>query len=838
MSLGQCIPGMVRRGEISQQRAARMTELFEELEAYYARSMGPDAAAAEASEATLRQLTWEARQKKRQTLLQINRQREALKDMALFKGENRYAAFDALLDDDDRAPYRGGNVATGARRIERLAHARMSEFIETHRRDLLGKPNDPEGLDDVGRELFGQATGNARAKVLSEAIGGTREDLRQRFNAAGGAIRKLDNYGLQLKWEPALVRDLPADQWLHDVIANVDRSKLIDERTGVPFTDEALREFLPDVRETIRTNGMTGKPSAAFRGLGKIANRGQEHRVLHWKDYDAWKFMNEKYGARENVFSAVMGGISGRARDIAMMERLGPNPDATVRLLLDTIAYDKAKGETALVPEVSAKSVERAQSENLWRYVKGEASAQHLYPDPIRRGIVTTLQGGRNLITAAWLGSASLSSISDVHTQAMARGFYGLPETNLLTRTLASLRDNAGQLSAENRAAAARLALGMEDAAHSLGQSARYIGEISGPAWTQVTADAVLRLSALNRLTENRKSAFGQALLGAIADERARPWDEISAGLKAAMERNGIDQHDWLHIRTATTNIRGSDFIDPSAIDVAAIGGRKAQDRLLDMVIRGQAMAVQEASATSRALANPLGLTKGSISGELWTSALQFKGFAVALMAKHARIIGQLGMSGGAAYAAQFFIGLTMYGAAVLQLREIAKGNDPRPMNDPEFWADAALQGGGIGILGDLVGVFKNDRIDSLGQFIGGPIYGAVQDARSAIRTALPGKERKDGTRREANPGGAAVRFAKRYVPGSNIWYLRAAWERMVIDQLDAQVNPTHEAGIERRQKRLTENGQGQWWSNDDPLPDRAPDWMNAFEAPPERAAQ
>jgi len=826
VSLGRCIPDMVRRGEIDPVRAKRMKDLFDELEGYYRQSMGPDAAAAEASEATLRQLRTEALLKKRQALLQINRQRDALKDLKTFKGDNAYAAVNALLDDDDRAPYRKGNVSTGARRIERLAHAKMTEFIEAHRRDLTGKPNDPQGLDDVGRQLFGQATGNERATVFADAVISVREEQRQRFNAAGGSIRKLDNYGVPINYEPAKVRDLPAEEMVKDAMVNLDRSKMIDDRTGVPFTDAGLKSFLLNVRETIRTNGMTGEPSASFRGGGKIANRGQEHRVLHWKDYDAWKFMNEKYGTGDNLFTVIMSRISGRSREIAMMERLGPNPDATVRFLLDKIAYDKAKGDTALVPEVSAKSVERRQTENLWRYVKGDATAQHIYPDPIRRGVVTTLQGGRNLITAAWLGSATLSSISDIHTQAMARGLYGLPETNLLTRTLASLRDNAGQLSHENRMTAARLALGMEDAAHSLGQSARFIGEVTGPAWTQVVADDVLRLSGLNRLTENRKSAFGQALLGAIADERARNWDDVSPGLRTAMERNGIDKFDWLTIRRAVTEIRGSEFIDPTLIRDQAV-----QNRLLDMVIRGQATAVQEASATSRALANPMDLAKGSISGELWTSALQFKGFAVALMARHARIISNLGPAGGAMYAAQFFIGLTIYGAAVIQLRELAKGNDPRPMDNAEFWGDAALQGGGIGILGDLVGVFKNDRIDSLGGFIGGPIYGAVQDVRAAVKTALPGKERADGTHREANPGGAAVKLAKRYVPGSNLWYLRAAWERMVIDQLDAMVSNTHDRDVKRRETRLEKNHQGQWWQSGEPMPERAPDWGNVVQA-------
>jgi hypothetical protein len=101
---------------------------------------------------------------------------------------------------------------------------------------------------------------------------------------------------------------------------------------------------------------------------------------------------------------------------------------------------------------------------------------------------------------------------------------------------------------------------------------------------------------------------------------------------------------------------------------------------------------------------------------------------------------------------------------------------------------------------------------------------------RTAIRTALPGKERKDGTRRDPNPGGAAVHFAKRYVPGSNLWYLRAAWERMVIDQLDAQFSNTHERDAKRRETRLTKNHQGQWWKSDDPMPDRAPDWGNVVQ--------
>src|SRR3546814_12103802 len=44
MSLGNCIPGMVERGEIDEARAKRMAALFDELSREYAKTMSPEAA--------------------------------------------------------------------------------------------------------------------------------------------------------------------------------------------------------------------------------------------------------------------------------------------------------------------------------------------------------------------------------------------------------------------------------------------------------------------------------------------------------------------------------------------------------------------------------------------------------------------------------------------------------------------------------------------------------------------------------------------------------------------------------------------------------------------------
>src|SRR3546814_5832369 len=67
--------------------------------------MSPEAAAAQASEETLKQLAAKAALKKRQTMLQVKAQERAKNDLASYQGGVSYAAVRAMMDDDVRAPY-------------------------------------------------------------------------------------------------------------------------------------------------------------------------------------------------------------------------------------------------------------------------------------------------------------------------------------------------------------------------------------------------------------------------------------------------------------------------------------------------------------------------------------------------------------------------------------------------------------------------------------------------------------------------------------------------------------------------------------------------------------
>lgn len=807
---------MVERGEIDPQRAKRMSDLFEQLEDSYRQSMGPEAAAAEASEQTLRQMADASALKRRQTLLQAAAQRRARDDVGKYRGSSPYAAIRAMMDRDLQAPY--GDVVTRAENIEFQAQAEISEFIQTHRRNFLGTASNRAGLRDVIQELHGHGSGNPRAKTFADALAHTLDSLRLRFNAAGGNIGKLRGWGITHRHDAIKVRRAGYPQWREDLRERLDTAAMRDPDTGLRMSPTRLEEVLRGSYEAIRTNGLSGEPLDPFMSQPKLANARAYHRVFVFKDGDAWLEYQAKYGSGD-AFTTVMAHIRGMSHDIASLERFGPNPDATIKFLLDSVDRMEAQSDKIAPGAVTGSSGGRASTERLWAYLKGETSVPVFAEGWLERPsyyAIKGIAGTRDLLTSALLGSAPISAISDVNTQLMTRRLNGLPQTKVLWSYLKQLNP----ASSADRKLAIRLGLGMRDASHSLLGLSRYYGETHGPQLTQVIADDVLRLAGLNKWTEAGQRAFGLDFLGTLGDLRGQAFDGLPDAIKATMTRYGIGVTEWNAIRKAEPERRGN----AAFVNARNIPDRRIADQLQEMVLAETARAVQENTASARALMQG-GTRPGTLTGESLRNSFQFKGFAVSMLMSQAQVIRELGPYRAGVYGAQLFIGMSLFGAAAIQLREIAKGRDPRPMDDPEFWADAALQGGGLGIFGDIVGSFKSDRIDSLAGFALGPFYGLVKDTRSAVSGMFDNEE----TGEPSNPARQSVRMLKRYAPGANLWYLRAAYERMILDRLSEAYDPEYGESRARVEQWAAENGQGMWWEPGEDMPTRAPDLENAI---------
>ncbi|MGF7151328.1 hypothetical protein FHS96_004991 [Sphingomonas zeicaulis] len=811
MSLADCIVGMVDRGEITAAQAEKMQARFDALNADYLKRGYTTDAAAKASEETLRQLQFEALLKKRQALLQVQAQGRIAGDLASFDGDPFTGAL-AVLDSDGRAPFI--NVEAQRRAILGRAHAVMTEALFRHSRDLLGRVRDRTGLRDVVRERFGEDTGNAAAREVAEAFGKTADMLRSRFNAAGGAIGHRADWGLPQAHDNVRVRAAGYEAWRDFTAPLLDAGRMVDEATGAPFTPEGLELALREVWESIRTDGWNRRTEGAGFA-GKLANRRSDSRFLLFRNADDWLTYQDRFGTG-TAWDAMLGHMQGMSRDIALLEVLGPNPAATKRWL-----QDRLQKLAALDPNPSQKRLDRAravakQFDDLYDVVTGKLGT------PVNGRVARAFGGVRSFLTAAKLGSAAISATTDVGFQAVTRRFNGLPVVGAMTGYLKLLNPAAGA----DRRTAVRLGLIAEEASKMASALHRYIDESASPEIAKRMSDAVLRVSGLSAWTQAGRWAFGMEVLGHLGDQVGKQFDDLDPSLRGMMQRYGIEADDWDVMRAtplyeADGSLGKAQFLRPEDIGDEVLG-----DTLLRMVLTETDYAVPTATARARATLS-FGQQPGTLGGEIIRNAALFKSFGVSMLLTHgARMMQRPNMSGRLAYFAGLTVTTGLLGGLALQMKELAKGRDPRDMGSEEFWGAALLQGGGFGIFGDFFTATENRFGGGLAETLAGPVVSAASDAaKVTIGNAMKAAR---GEPEKINAGRDTVKLLKNYTPGGSIWYLRAAYERMVLDVLAQEIDPDYYESWQRMEDVAAEQGQGYWWRPGENAPSRLPEQAEA----------
>lgn len=836
MSLALCIPDLLANGQIDARQADEMLALFGALRSEYRKTMGDAAADAVASTRALEQLAVMKGERKRQALLQVQGQRSAWLDMTTYgRGAGGLRAIDeaapdrlakaaeALLVRSEYAPYQ--NVEYLWKSIRGQAHATMAGVLQKHSRDLLGRVRNRAELDDMVRELFRPgSTGNLSARELADAWREASEALRQRYNAAGGHIGKLEDWGLPQSWDPDAVAEAGFDQWRTDMMAGLDRSRMIDTATDAPFTDKALDAALRDVFDTISTDGWAHRDPGGMAGVGSMANRRADHRFLVFADADAWMAMQAKYGGGASPFDTMMAHIDAMSRDIALMERLGPNPAQALKWLGDTIEKDanlkagSGGGNAKKLREAAFAG--RAQLQRLYDEISGANRR------PENRRLALGFSTLRSWQVATKLGSAVLSTTSDQATQLLARQMNGIPVASQLWSQV-KLLNPANEA---DRALAMRMGLIAEEASQMSASTARMTGEELTGEWARRLAEGTMRISGLGAVTQSGRWAFGMDFLSHITGERAKGFDKLDPAFRNAFERYGLSAADWDRIRaTPLTQARGAEWILPEAIADQAL-----RDRMMRMILAETDMAVPVPSLALNAAVNSV-LPKGTALGEVGRTAFQFKSFAIGLtMAQMQRTMALTGWD-RARYAAMMTIYTTVMGAAALQLKEIAKGRDPRPIYDSKdpgataaFWGASVLQGGGLGIYGDFLRSSQSRFGGGIASVLAGPAF-ATGDAALGL-TVGQGLKAVQGEK--TNPGAAAVKLLKSETPGvGSLWFTRLAFERLMLDQMAEMVDPNYRDRFKRLERYAAEQGQDYFWAPGDYLEQaRAPDVGNLVE--------
>ena len=679
--------------------------------------------------------------------------------------------------------------------IERGYMAQLIDTMTATNPRFFGLIEDAKGVRDLVREMLGEDSGNPTAKQGAKVWLKTADEMRQRFNRAGGDIGRLVDWLMPQSHDVRLVRNAGGQRWVDFVMQRINRGRYLRD-DGLPMNDAQIRDVLSAAWLTISTDGTSDIEPGSAQGTAMRAKKGAEHRVIHFRDADAWLEYHKEFSGR-GIYNTITGHVQRLARDISLVETLGPNSGHQFEYFRDVVRMSGASGMRV------------NYLENLYQQIDG--SANHVVDARLAR----FGQGVRNLQVASKLTGAVLSSVTDFATAAVTAGYNRLPPLRFARNILTALNP----LDASDVRLAQRAGLGLETL---IGELNRWGEDSIGNGWTAKLASATMRASGLAGLTEANRRSFGVTMAATLGDLTRKGWGELHANDRAQLTHYGITHAEWAHLQKVVPEdwggandrvltIASIRRLTDEQLGTTGLAASRLRDtlatRALDMVLGETDYAVVTPGAKERAVMFGLSAKKGTAGGEFARTMWLFKSFPIAVITKHwMRGWGMNTVGGKAAYLASFAVGTTLLGALALQLKDVTKGKEPRDMDTAAFWGAAFSQGGGVGLFGDYLFANQSRFGRSVAETAAGPVFGGVIPDLYDITIGNVHEAAAGGP---THAGAEAFKFVQSNTPLINLWYTRAILDRLVFQQMQEYLSPGYLAKVRERTRKDT--GQEYW---------------------------
>jgi len=517
-----------------------------------------------------------------------------------------------------------------------------------------------------------------------------------------------------------------------------------------PLLKNADEVDLKYVYDTISTGGLN-KIKEGSIGSGKsIANKNADPRILHFKNSDDWIAYQEKFGNADPM-ATIDDHIRSLTTDMSMMEILGPNPNHMFETLKTKVDKDM----------VGKKGKEwRSYTDSLYAVVSGKVDS-----DLSGIGLLgPTAQTLRAVNTATMLGSATLSAVSDTASLFVNSTFQGMNPFKVMLKM-------GKMMKIKNQEDAIRAGLGA-DVFNS--EITRRFSEVGEGFWSKAS-EALMRATFMDIWTEAGRKAFQTEYMHKVLD--GRKIADLS-----------VDE----------------------------------QIKVLEKVQTETDFAVLMPTARTRAITTA-GKEKGTAMGEFVRTSTQFSSFPLVFMQQHgARMFMQNGAGSRIAYGASLITLTTLVASFAMMSKDFAKGFTPREGMDitdesidteskVKFWSAAALQGGGLGVFGDLIFSdqtrYGNSPLPTMAGPTGSVIEDAVKLTVGNAQQAIKGET--------THAGSEAVDFINRHANPVNTFYTKLLIEQYVARNLKILLDDDYERSEARKlRKRNKEYGQEKWLEN------------------------
>lgn len=695
---------------------------------------------------------------------------------------------------------------------------------------------DPKAETLLVRALHGATDVPKEFIEAAKDFHGIVEILRRRFNAAGGDVGKLVNWGMPHSWSTLRLLKGGVDGWTDKMLPLLDRNQYMHD-DGSRYTDDEMRAFLDEAWQSVVTNGANKVLGGERVGAGIKANRHSAERQIHLKDADAYLSAMHTFGDR-SVLASMFGHIHSMARDIALVEQFGPNADESFKNLLE----ESAAKDKLTSPQRSHKVDTHSRFyASMYNYIaNGDMQAL--------TKIGRFLQGWRNL-QALKLGSVLIHSLNDYVLMGITSNVNGIPRRRAWLNHL--------RLANPADASARRLAInaGLMSSTYAEGLS-RYGDEMSTRGWTSKLGNVYVKLTGAPYAWHAKQAGFASAMEASIGDSVTAHAHlaDLPDDDQGLLKHSGITEDDWNVMRMAEQDetFSGQHMLTPASIylipdtKIEALGlgdpqlvKNRASSHLMAFVSAEQDRAVPMPGARAH-IALGGQTDPNTIVGALTHSFRTFLSFPIDYAYQHGgRMLSMMGKRGtaaqGVAYAMELLVGCTLTGALSNAIDNIITGKNPGTLNPTvkdgwENWVSAMTRGGGLGIIGDLL--FNRSATDgsSLGEMIEGPQMGDLGNALKIITQTFSQAPADQTARANHQRSLEGERLLRPYVPGTNLWYTRAAFNHLFFNALSDHLSPGYLMRSEANARKYHES---YWWEPDQGLPQRAPDLSNVAATQP-----
>ena len=790
-----CISGKMESGIINKDYAAALLKKVDDLEKQL--SEFPFLEGGKAYEGLIKRVKESAVNKKRAFMKSLDAEARITKQ-AKKHPKGTLAGLTSTLTYDLAGRADGLNVEKLAETVRAQAYGEMPTVAKNMTAGKLGMGHNIEGGHKFIRALFGDTSDDLGNK-MAEEWKLVSEKIRDRFVRGGGDIGEIEDWRIPTSHDASLIQAAGKEKWIEETIPLLDRYKMKDHQTGWPLSNSNLRKVLSDVYETLSSRGLN-----KYSDKGKsipLADKYTGTRVLHFKDGESWLKYNEMFG-NGDPFVTVNQYVNNMANDIGFIETWGPNPDALKKKILANEISEASKKSDKEYKK-TLKGVDYFN--RIWDEVTGEAAV------PVQTAVAAARfnSGMRNMLMAAQLGSAFLTTFSDAATNAMTVHFNGLSQMELF-KNLGSM-----MISNKKRDFAMHLGLGGDEIAKILSGgvsgSTRFLGDmIPDSGWTGRVAATTIKASLMERITVAGKKAFSLDFVHCLADNAEVEFKDLNKALKNAFERYGISEADWNIARKSKLD----DFGGAKYLNLIELSkqNESVANKISNMIFTERDFAVIDTNLRTHAIMTG-GHKRGTFMGEALRYMAMYKTFPVTIMTHHiTRMMNIDGMGSKLGYAGGLFAGLTMTGYLTMQAKLLVSGKKPAKADKWNTWRDAMLAGGACGVLGDiLIGETRGNLVTDKAMAIAGPGFSFLKDTYDLTVGNIQQGMSKKG---RSNFWEDAALFAKRYTPLTNLWYTRLATERYLWDNLEMVADKKARSRFDNRERQQRYRyGRGYWWN-------------------------